>query len=138
VLGGQEEDEAAVDLADPAQVLRLDTRAEVRHRFDVALLHVDHPPQLRGEEAEADRLRTVLDEADSLAKGFMATAEVIRHLLLDPYLPEELLPMGWPEPESAIPRTQVSGALRQGGVEQAVGRPIGACPKPGRSTRLSP
>ncbi|KAA8938825.1 PaaX family transcriptional regulator C-terminal domain-containing protein, partial [Mycobacterium sp.] len=46
--------------------------------------------------AEADRLLTVLDEAESLAQGFMATAEVIRHLLLDPYLPDELLPAGWP------------------------------------------
>jgi phenylacetic acid degradation operon negative regulatory protein len=51
---------------------------------------------LPGWAAEADRLLTVLDEADSLAQGFMATAEVIRHLLLDPYLPDELLPAGWP------------------------------------------
>jgi len=51
---------------------------------------------LPGWAAEADRLLTVLDEAESLAQGFMATAEVIRHLLLDPYLPDELLPVGWP------------------------------------------
>ena len=51
---------------------------------------------LPGWAAEADRLLTVLDEAESLAQGFMATAEVIRHLLLDPYLPDELLPAGWP------------------------------------------
>jgi phenylacetic acid degradation operon negative regulatory protein len=51
---------------------------------------------LPGWAAEADRLLTVLDEAESLAEGFMATAEVIRHLLLDPYLPDELLPAGWP------------------------------------------
>jgi phenylacetic acid degradation operon negative regulatory protein len=51
---------------------------------------------LPGWAAEADRLLTVLDEADSLAQGFMATAQVIRHLLLDPYLPDELLPAGWP------------------------------------------
>ena len=51
---------------------------------------------LPGWAAEADRLLTVLDEAESLAEGFMATAEVMRHLLLDPYLPDELLPAGWP------------------------------------------
>ena len=51
---------------------------------------------LPGWAAEADRLLTVLDEADSITQGFMATAEVIRHLLLDPYLPDELLPAGWP------------------------------------------
>jgi phenylacetic acid degradation operon negative regulatory protein len=51
---------------------------------------------LPGWAAEADRLLTVLDEAESLAQGFIATAEVIRHLLLDPYLPDELLPAGWP------------------------------------------
>src|SRR6202046_3719874 len=50
---------------------------------------------LPGWADEADRLLTVLDEAESLAEGFMATAEVIRHLLLDPYLPTELLPAGW-------------------------------------------
>jgi phenylacetic acid degradation operon negative regulatory protein len=51
---------------------------------------------LPGWAAEADRLLTMLDETESLAEGFMATAEIIRHLLLDPYLPDELLPAGWP------------------------------------------
>ena len=51
---------------------------------------------LAGWATEADRLLSVLGEAESLAEGFMATAEVIRHLLLDPYLPDELLPAGWP------------------------------------------
>jgi phenylacetic acid degradation operon negative regulatory protein len=51
---------------------------------------------LPGWAAEADRLLAVLDQAASLTEGFMATAEVIRHLLLDPYLPDELLPSGWP------------------------------------------
>ena len=64
--------------------------------------HADSPSlaaslwDLPGWAVEADRLLRVLDEADSLAEGFMATAEVIRHLLLDPYLPDELLPAGWP------------------------------------------
>ena len=64
--------------------------------------HADSPSlaaslwDLPGWAVEADRLLRVLDAADSLAEGFMATAEVIRHLLLDPYLPDELLPAGWP------------------------------------------
>jgi phenylacetic acid degradation operon negative regulatory protein len=51
---------------------------------------------LAGWAAEADRLLSVLAEAESLAEGFMAIAEVIRHLLLDPYLPDDLLPADWP------------------------------------------
>jgi phenylacetic acid degradation operon negative regulatory protein len=49
--------------------------------------------------AEARRLCTALDDADTLVAGFMATAEVLRHLLLDPYLPRELLPDDWPGTE---------------------------------------
>jgi len=51
---------------------------------------------LDGWAGEARRLLAVLDAAESLADGFMATAEVIRHLLLDPYLPVQLLPEDWP------------------------------------------
>jgi phenylacetic acid degradation operon negative regulatory protein len=51
---------------------------------------------LDGWASEARRLLAVLDTAESLADGFMATAEVIRHLLLDPYLPVQLLPEDWP------------------------------------------
>jgi phenylacetic acid degradation operon negative regulatory protein len=51
---------------------------------------------LPGWSAEAHRLLAALDDAGSLAQGFVATAEVIRHLLLDPYLPDELLPAAWP------------------------------------------
>lgn len=51
---------------------------------------------LPGWAVETDRILTVLDQAESLAEGFLATAEIIRHLLLDPYLPDELLPASWP------------------------------------------
>ncbi|HZZ49245.1 MAG TPA: PaaX family transcriptional regulator C-terminal domain-containing protein [Pseudonocardia sp.] len=46
--------------------------------------------------AEAHRLCELLDNADSLVDGFIAVAEVLRHLQLDPCLPEELLPADWP------------------------------------------
>lgn len=54
---------------------------------------------LPGWSAEAHRLLGRLDDAQELVDGFMATAEVIRHLLLDPLLPEELLPEAWPGDE---------------------------------------
>lgn len=54
---------------------------------------------LPGWSAEAHRLLALLDDAEELVEGFMATAEVIRHLLLDPYLPEDLLPEAWPGEE---------------------------------------
>lgn len=42
------------------------------------------------------RLCTVLEEADTLLDGFVASARILRHLLLDPCLPTELLPPDWP------------------------------------------
>ncbi len=46
--------------------------------------------------AEAARLHGMLDTVTSLKAGFLASAEVIRHLLIDPCLPPELLPGAWP------------------------------------------
>jgi phenylacetic acid degradation operon negative regulatory protein len=55
---------------------------------------------LPGWAAEARRLRgelgTAASTAASLKDGFIATAEVIRHLFIDPCLPAELLPPAWP------------------------------------------
>jgi phenylacetic acid degradation operon negative regulatory protein len=51
---------------------------------------------LDGWAAEARRLERSLDRADGLAEGFMVSAAVLRHLLADPLLPEELLPPDWP------------------------------------------
>jgi phenylacetic acid degradation operon negative regulatory protein len=45
---------------------------------------------------EAHRLCSELKNADSLVSGFMISAEVLRHLLIDPCLPPELLPIDWP------------------------------------------
>lgn len=49
--------------------------------------------------AEARRLCGELDSADSLVAGFIASTEVLRHLLIDPCLPPELLPTDWPGDE---------------------------------------
>ena len=59
----------------------------------------EHLWDLPGWAGEARRLLALFDHAHSLIDGFMAIARVIRHLLLDPYLPEELLPPGWPGDE---------------------------------------
>ncbi|MEU8246819.1 PaaX family transcriptional regulator C-terminal domain-containing protein [Nonomuraea sp. NPDC048916] len=61
--------------------------------------HGDPTPllwDLDGWAAEAHRLRRALDRAEGLAEGFLVSAAVLRHLLADPLLPEELLPAGWP------------------------------------------
>jgi phenylacetic acid degradation operon negative regulatory protein len=51
---------------------------------------------LPGWAATARRLHAELGQASGLPEGFMLIAEVVRHLRLDPYLPPELLPTGWP------------------------------------------
>jgi len=53
-------------------------------------------------EAWAGEARQLLEEISlvtDLREGFVAVAEVYRHLLLDPLLPSELLPDGWPGAE---------------------------------------
>jgi phenylacetic acid degradation operon negative regulatory protein len=54
---------------------------------------------LDGWAAEAHRLERALERADGLAEGFLVSAAVLRHLLADPLLPDELLPDGWPGAE---------------------------------------
>ncbi|MFI7131762.1 PaaX family transcriptional regulator C-terminal domain-containing protein [Nonomuraea sp. NPDC050153] len=54
---------------------------------------------LDGWAAEAHRLERSLERAGGLAEGFLVSAAVLRHLLADPLLPDELLPAGWPGAE---------------------------------------
>ncbi|MGN9842303.1 PaaX family transcriptional regulator C-terminal domain-containing protein [Nonomuraea sp. H19] len=67
--------------------------------------HGDPTPllwDLDGWAAEARRLERALERrapADGLAEGFLVSAAVLRHLLADPLLPEELLPADWPGTE---------------------------------------
>lgn len=46
--------------------------------------------------AKARRLQGALEDATELKDGFMVTAAVFRHLLIDPVLPPELWPDDWP------------------------------------------
>jgi phenylacetic acid degradation operon negative regulatory protein len=48
---------------------------------------------------EARDLLARLGEVDGLADEFMISAEIVRHLLIDPFLPPELLPADWPGDE---------------------------------------
>ncbi|GAA3235259.1 PaaX family transcriptional regulator C-terminal domain-containing protein [Nonomuraea helvata] len=64
--------------------------------------HGDPTPllwDLDGWAAEARGLERALERADGLAEGFLVSAAVLRHLLADPLLPEELLPPDWPGAE---------------------------------------
>ncbi|WP_433430776.1 PaaX family transcriptional regulator C-terminal domain-containing protein [Nonomuraea sp. CA-141351] len=64
--------------------------------------HGDPTPllwDLDGWAAEAHRLERALERAEGLAEGFLVSAAVLRHLLADPLLPEELLSADWPGAE---------------------------------------
>lgn len=47
---------------------------------------------------EARRLHAEIERSTGLVEGFLATADVLHHLQLDPVLPPELLPVDWPGP----------------------------------------
>jgi phenylacetic acid degradation operon negative regulatory protein len=51
---------------------------------------------LEGWARDARQLHDEMASPTSLRADFMLIAEAVRHLRLDPYLPEELLPPGWP------------------------------------------
>jgi phenylacetic acid degradation operon negative regulatory protein len=68
-----------------------------RHDDDAAL--VESLWDLDAWASEADGLLGVVDPDSDLKSGFMASALVIRHLLLDPCLPPQLLPDDWPGDE---------------------------------------
>lgn len=68
---------------------------EARPQDDAAVLARSLWDQA-GWAADARRLGRELDRAGGLAEGFLVIAEVVRHLLLDPVLPPELLPEDWP------------------------------------------
>jgi phenylacetic acid degradation operon negative regulatory protein len=54
---------------------------------------------LDGWAVDARRLHGLLGDSSDLVDGFLLTAEVLHHLLIDPVLPVELLPADWPGEE---------------------------------------
>jgi len=83
-----------VNIALPDDVL---SRVRVMHGYD------DHPAELAGQlwdlSAWARTGRSLLQDmavATDVPGRFVAAAGMVRHLLTDPVLPDELLPDGWP------------------------------------------
>lgn len=76
---------------------------EVTSRARVLRSYDDDPAELAGRlwdlPAWSDTGRQLLDDISSardVPGRFVAAAAIVRHLLTDPVLPEELLPDGWP------------------------------------------
>jgi phenylacetic acid degradation operon negative regulatory protein len=83
-----------VNITLPDDVL---TRARVMHGYD------DQPSELAGQlwdlaawATTGARLLEQMSVADDVPGRFAAAAGMVRHLLTDPVLPDELLPEGWP------------------------------------------
>jgi phenylacetic acid degradation operon negative regulatory protein len=73
------------------------SRVRVMHGYD------DHPAELAGQlwdlaawAGTGARLLEQMSAADDVPGRFAAAAGMVRHLLTDPVLPDELLPDGWP------------------------------------------
>jgi phenylacetic acid degradation operon negative regulatory protein len=86
--------------------LRVELRGEITERVRVLRSHDDKPTELAEQlwdlQAWAATGRGLLDEmaaADGVPGRFVAAAAMVRHLLTDPVLPEELLPADWPGDE---------------------------------------
>jgi phenylacetic acid degradation operon negative regulatory protein len=89
----------------PANLVRdhhdvvIDQCTAFRGHYDDAPALVDALWDLSAWAVEARRLAAALAAITGLHSGFMVSAEIIRHLLLDPCLPPALLPDDWPGDE---------------------------------------
>ena len=77
--------------------------AEVADRVRVLSAHDDHPAELAGRlwnldgwSATGRRLLDDMAAATDIPSRFVVAAGMVRHLLTDPVLPDELLPNDWP------------------------------------------
>jgi phenylacetic acid degradation operon negative regulatory protein len=76
---------------------------EVLSRVRLMHVHDDNPAELAGRLWEltawastGEQLLDDMSAATDIPSRFVAAAAVVRHLLTDPVLPDELLPDGWP------------------------------------------
>jgi phenylacetic acid degradation operon negative regulatory protein len=83
--------------------LGLELESDVRDRVRIVQAHDDHPAELAGQlwdlPSWADTGQRLLDDmadATDVPDRFVTAAGMVRHLLTDPVLPEELLPANWP------------------------------------------
>jgi phenylacetic acid degradation operon negative regulatory protein len=83
--------------------LELDLADEDRARVRIMQARDDDPVELAGQlwdlpswARTGHRLLADMSEATDVPIGFVVAAAMVRHLLTDPVLPEELLPADWP------------------------------------------
>ena len=83
--------------------LEFDLEADVRSRVRIVQAHDDEPAELAGRlwdlpswARTGQRLLSDMSDAADVPAGFVVAAAMVRHLLTDPVLPDELLPAGWP------------------------------------------
>jgi phenylacetic acid degradation operon negative regulatory protein len=83
--------------------LDLDLADEDRARVRIVAARDDQPVELAGQlwdlpswARTGHRLLADMSDAVDVPAGFVVAAAMVRHLLTDPVLPEELLPADWP------------------------------------------
>jgi phenylacetic acid degradation operon negative regulatory protein len=83
--------------------LELDLADEDHARVRIMQARDDDPAELAGQlwdlpswARTGHRLLTDMSDATDVPAGFVVAAAMVRHLLTDPVLPEELLPADWP------------------------------------------
>ncbi|MDT5199549.1 MAG: phenylacetic acid degradation operon negative regulatory protein [Mycobacterium sp.] len=83
--------------------LELDLDAEVRARVRIVQVRDDAPAELAGQlwdlpswARTGHRLLAELSGATDIPARFVVAAAIVRHVLTDPVLPDELLPADWP------------------------------------------
>jgi phenylacetic acid degradation operon negative regulatory protein len=83
--------------------LDLDLADEDRARVRIVAARDDEPVELAGQlwdlpswARTGHRLLADMSDAVDVPAGFVVAAAMVRHLLTDPVLPEELLPADWP------------------------------------------
>jgi phenylacetic acid degradation operon negative regulatory protein len=83
--------------------LEFDLDARVRARVRIVQARDDAPAELAGQlwdlpswARTGHRLLVEMSEAANVPARFVVAAAIVRHLLIDPVLPAELLPADWP------------------------------------------
>jgi phenylacetic acid degradation operon negative regulatory protein len=83
--------------------LELDVAVEIRARMRIVQARDDAPAELAGQlwdlpswAGTGQRLVAEMSRAGDVPARFVVAAAIVRHLLTDPVLPDELLPAEWP------------------------------------------
>jgi phenylacetic acid degradation operon negative regulatory protein len=83
--------------------LELDVDVEIRARMRIVQARDDAPAELAGQlwdlpswAGTGQRLVAEMSRAGDVPARFVVAAAIVRHLLTDPVLPDELLPTDWP------------------------------------------